>query len=177
MSSGTGRVQLRPMHENDVAGVVALQEVGAVRGLADVFPQDTHPFPAMEIAERWLEEVNEPGIACFIVVEDGVTVGFTATRGDELTHFGVAVERWGSGVAQQAHDATVELLAQAGLGAARLWVFDGNRRARRFYERLGWEASGVEKRSDFAPYPVLLEYRRDLAGSLKAAQRGQDVAR
>ena len=159
-------VRLRPMQADDVAAVVALQEPGAVRGLADVFAQDSYPFPAQEIADRWLAEIDDAELTCLVVLEDDRLVGFTGLRGDsEVLHFGVAVERWGSGVAQQAHDQTLDLLREGGCERARLWVFDGNRRGRRFYERLGWVATGAERRSDHAPYPVLLEYARDLGPS------------
>jgi RimJ/RimL family protein N-acetyltransferase len=40
-------------------------------------------------------------------------------------------------------------------------VFEGNRRARRFYEKLGWTPTGRTSRTTFAPYPVLLEYVRE----------------
>ena len=63
-------------------------------------------------------------------------------------------------MAQQAQDAALDLFAQAGVDVAQLWVFTDNRRARRFYERLGWDASGSERRSGFAPFAVLLQYRR-----------------
>jgi hypothetical protein len=36
----------------DVPRVVDVQKPGAVLGLAEVFPQDLHPFPRAAIAER-----------------------------------------------------------------------------------------------------------------------------
>ena len=156
-------VRLRVMRTEDVAAVVALQEPGAVRSLADLFPQESHPFPALEIADRWHVEIDDPELTCLVVLEDDRLVGFTGLRGDsEVLHFGVAVERWGTGVAQQAHEQTLGLLREAGCRCARLWVFEGNLRGRRFYERLGWTKTGVQRRSDYAPYPVLLEYCLDL---------------
>ena len=38
----------------DVAAVLDVQEPGAVLGLADVFPQDEHPFPREDVGRRWL---------------------------------------------------------------------------------------------------------------------------
>lgn len=40
-------------------------------------------------------------------------------------------------------------------------VFAGNGRACRFYEKLGWRATGAESRTSFPPHPTLLEYVLD----------------
>ena len=147
----------------DVPAVVAVQEPGSIEALVDVFPQDEHPFPRAEVTRRWLEELAEPGTDCFVVEEDGAVVGFAAARDDELFHLGVAVERWGSGVARTAHDALLDLIRDRGVAVAWLRVFEGNARARRFYERLGWVATGERSRSTFPPCPVLLRYELPLS--------------
>lgn len=169
MTTGARRttgVRLRAMTEIDVPAVVAVQEPGAVAALVDVFPQAEHPFPREEVARRWVEEVADPRIDCWVVEEgagdDGVVVGFAAARGDELLHLGVALERWGTGVAQAAHDALLDRMRERGVALAWLRVFEGNARGRRFYERLGWAATGDRSRSTFPPYPVLLRYERAL---------------
>ena len=41
----------------------------------------------------------------------------------------------------------------------RLRVFEANRRARRFYAKLGWAETEGVTRSTFEPHPVLIEYR------------------
>lgn len=103
------------MRPDDVAAVVGVQEPAAVEGLAAVFPQDRFPFPRVAIARRWLEEIDDPGIDCFVMLRAGTAVGFAAIRGKEVLHFGVALEEWGSGLAVAAHTELVERL-----GAARL---------------------------------------------------------
>lgn len=154
---------LRPMRAADVAQVLAVQEPGAVLGLSDVFPQDAHPFPRDEVARRWREEIEDPGVECSVVLLDGVVVGFVAIRANELLHFGIAVEHWGSGVATGAHDAALAAIRRAGHDRARLRVFTDNGRGRRFYDKLGWRPTGVRTRSSFAPHPELLWYERALA--------------
>ena len=160
---GTDRVRLRRMSAADVAQVIEVQEPGAVLGLADVFPQDAHPFPRDDVARRWREEIEEPRIDCFVVLLDEVVVGFVALRGNELLHFGIAVEHWGSGVATAAHDAALVALRQAGHDRAWLRVFTDNGRGRRFYDKLGWRPTGDRTRSSFPPHPELLRYERALA--------------
>lgn len=154
---------LRAMTAADVPRVVDVQEPGAVLGLAEVFPQDLHPFPRASIAERWLREIALPGTDCIVVLQDGEVAGFVAIRGEELLHFGIAVEHWGSGLAGTAHDAVVVRMRAYGVRRARLRVFTGNGRARRFYEKRGWRPTGERSRSSFAPCPELLTYDRPLS--------------
>lgn len=46
------RLVLRGMTAADVPQVLDVQEPASVVGLAEVFPQDTHPFPRDVIAGR-----------------------------------------------------------------------------------------------------------------------------
>ncbi|ACZ30634.1 GCN5-related N-acetyltransferase [Xylanimonas cellulosilytica DSM 15894] len=131
-------------------------------GLADVFPQDAYPFPRDDISARWLGEIADPAIQCFVVDVDGVVQGFAAIRGDEFLHFGVTVEQWGSGLARRAHDEVLARMRHAGVRTAWLRVFAGNGRGRRFYENLGWTLTGERSLTSFPPYPELLHYARTL---------------
>lgn len=153
---------LRTMRECDLDDVLAVQEPGSVLALGSIFPQDTHPFPRAELHARWGKEVRDPTIDCLVVELSGAVVGFVALRGEELLHFGIAVEQWGTGVARTAHDEALERLRRRGIGTARLRVFTGNERARRFYARLGWRSTGERTSTTFPPYPELLSYELDL---------------
>jgi hypothetical protein len=51
----------------------------------------------------------------------------------------------------------------SGVASLRLREFEANRRARRFYEKLGWSVTGERSRTTFPPYPELLEYAYPLA--------------
>jgi RimJ/RimL family protein N-acetyltransferase len=153
---------LRAMTAADVPAVLEVQEPGAVHGLSEVFPQDAFPFPRDEVAQRWLEEIATPGIDCFVVLLDGTVVGFAAIRGHEFLHFGIAVEHWGTGIAESAHDAVLDRMRGRGVRRAWLKVFAGNGRGRRFYEKLGWEPTGDRTHSSFPPHPELLRYELGL---------------
>lgn len=152
---------LRSMAADDLAPLLVVQEQGAVAGLSDVFPQATHPFPREDVRQRWQAELADPGITAFVAVgpDDGI-VGFAARRGDEILHFGTALETWGSGLAVWLHDALVATYPPE-ISRLRLRVFAGNGRGRRFYENLGWVPTGVESRTSFPPHPILLEYVLD----------------
>jgi RimJ/RimL family protein N-acetyltransferase len=142
----------------DLPALLDLQEPGAVAGLAEVFPQDTYPFPREAVLLRWRDELADPAVASYVAVdEDGGLAGFAARRDDELLHFGTSLDTWGSGLAGWLLDRLLETF-DPGLERVRLWVFTANRRGRRFYEKHGWQPTGRTTRSTFAPYPELLEY-------------------
>lgn len=147
----------------DVPAVLAVQKLGAVTGLAKVFPQDQFPFPREAVARRWLEEIETNGIDCLVVEKREEVIGFAAVRSDEFMHFGVALDLWGTGAAQDAHDAVLDRMVTVGITRAWLRVFTDNERGRRFYERLGWAFTGERSHSTFPPYAELLRYERRLS--------------
>lgn len=146
----------------DVPDVLLAQQPGAVIGLAQVFPQDEFPFPHEAVARRWLEEIETHEIDCLVIEQDEVVIGFAAVRADEFMHFGIALERWGTGAAQAAHDAILDRMRAMKVTRAWLRVFTGNERGRRFYERLGWAPTGERSHSTFPPHPELLRYELEL---------------
>lgn len=156
-------VLLRRATLPDLPGLLDVQETGAIRALASVFPQDDYPFPRADLERRWASEIENPDVDVQVVVRDeGSVDGFVAIRGDELLHFGTAVETWGSGLAATVHAEIIELLAAGGTTLAWLRVFEQNPRARRFYEKMGWRPTQRRSLSSFAPYPVLVAYECDL---------------
>lgn len=146
----------------DVPAVLAVQQPGAVIGLAKVFPQEEFPFPREAVARRWREEIETDGIDCLVVETAEEVIGFAALRSDEFMHFGIAIELWGTGAAEDAHDAVLDRMSSGGIIRAWLRVFTDNERGRRFYERMGWASTGERSHSTFPPYPELLRYEREL---------------
>jgi len=149
---------LRRMHRGDVPTVMDVQEPASVAGLSGVFPQDAHPFPRHVLAERWRAEIDDPAIECFVVTRDGAVAGFAALKGDELMHFGVAVEEWGSGLAVLAHDELLARMSAAGVVRPWLRVYADNPRGRVFWEKLGWVDTGERSRGPMPPHAELLTY-------------------
>lgn len=84
-----------------------------------------------------------------------------------LAHFWqlfVRQDLWGTGLAGQLHEMAVDEMRARGYVRARLFTPAGQARARRFYERRGWGASG-RSIAGFGERPLeLLEYVLDLAG-------------
>lgn len=151
------------MAQDDLDDVLYLQREASVAALSHIFPQDEHPFPSDEVRKRWSLEVESVDVDCFVVLgPQEETAGFAATRADELLHFGTAIHLWGSGLAGRAHDEILEHLRDKGFAEGSLRVFEENHRARRFYERRAWLATGEQSRTSFAPHPVLVHYVRPL---------------
>jgi GNAT superfamily N-acetyltransferase len=69
---------------------------------------------------------------------DGEVVGVLTVGGDELHAIYVDPAHWGRGVGQALLERAEELLAET-CDVAVLTCMVGNARARRFYERNGWE--------------------------------------
>ena len=58
------------MSLDDLPALIDLQQAGAVVGMADVFPQDQHPFPRDAILDRWRAEIADPTVICFVAIDD-----------------------------------------------------------------------------------------------------------
>ena len=153
-------IRLRAATPADVEEIMDVQEEGSVRALSGIFPQDEFPFPRAELTARWVTEISDPSVRVLVILQDGRITGYAALKEDQLLHFGTATHTWGTGLASAAHAELIKMLG----GAGRLWVLAGNHRARRFYEKMGWQATGRSVPDDFPPHPELIEYRLRPAG-------------
>lgn len=153
---------LREMRADDVPAVMVVQEPTSIAGLSGVFPQDEYPFPRDVLADRWRAEIADADIECFVILRDDAVAGFAALQADEVKHFGVAVEEWGSGLATQAHDELVARMAGAGVRRARLCVYAANPRGRAFWAKLGWTDTGERSDGPMPPHAEQLILEKPL---------------
>jgi ribosomal protein S18 acetylase RimI-like enzyme len=77
-----------------------------------------------------------------VVAADGEVVGFVMVVGDEVEQVYVSSRHRGSGVADVLLREAERRVRRNGHPSAWLAVVAGNRRARSFYERLGWSDEG-----------------------------------
>jgi GNAT superfamily N-acetyltransferase len=77
-----------------------------------------------------------------VAVVDGGVAGFVTVDGDEVEQVFVAADHRGTPVAAALLAEAERRIAAAGHDAAWLAVVAGNARARRFYERCGWNDAG-----------------------------------
>jgi GNAT superfamily N-acetyltransferase len=104
-----------------------------------------------------------------LVYEDaGEMVGVALTGPEWLDGLYVVPERWGSGIAVELHDEALGVVRAEGFEQCHLWVLEDNRRARRFYERLGWQLNERTRVVPYPPNPLDVSYTIDLkAGDLE----------
>jgi ribosomal protein S18 acetylase RimI-like enzyme len=96
----------------------------------------------------WTRALNE-GESIFVADDDGRVVGFVSVGACELYAIYTLPEVWGSAAGPALMRAAVAQLRDDGCAEAFLWVLEDNPRARRFYEREGWELDGGRKEDDF----------------------------
>lgn len=130
---------------------------------------------ALPIEDRW-----------WLAVLDGQIIGFVSTlpsRDEDvppMTGEVAAVyldQPWaGRGLGHAIFAHAVDDLRQRGYTRATLWVLDSNARARRFYEREGWQPDGARKTDGrFGIEIVEVRYQRALeAGAQRDGQADQE---
>ncbi len=108
---------------------------------------------------RWTDVLTEAQDSTTLVAEMGSTVvaicsiGPYRDRADddpgmELWMLNAHPDAFGTGAAAALHTEAVARMAATGEDRAALWVVEHNPRARRFYEREGWEADGARRTID-----------------------------
>lgn len=129
-----------------------IQREACLAGLGHIFPPRQYPFPDEDVLQRW----REFGGIVLAAERDGAVVGIAGVEACWLHGFYVLPEWWGSGIADELHDAA--LAAMSDCAELRLWTLTENRRARRFYEKRGWRLNGDTRVVPFPPNPVDVGY-------------------
>jgi ribosomal protein S18 acetylase RimI-like enzyme len=135
---------VRPGTPND-AEAVALVHVRAWQAAyAHVFPEQR--LAELSVDERALQWRKSPPL---VAEADGLIVGFVSVGASrdvdadgELFAIYVDPDYWRKGVGRNLITAAEERLRELGHEEATLWVLADNPRARRFYERVGWQHDG-----------------------------------
>lgn len=157
-------LSIRTADRADAAGIADVHVASWRAGYAGVLPESVlyaddfessrHDWwSRWELGDRQRVEVSERA--------DGRIVGFS-TFGPERARDGMPPGRgeiyafyfhpgaWGGAAASGLFRHSEQLLRDDGYAAATLWVLAANPRARAFYEKHGWTATGVE--ADFDAY-------------------------
>jgi ribosomal protein S18 acetylase RimI-like enzyme len=142
--------------DRDLAPVLAeLHRESAVAGYGHIFPQEAAPPSYDEVLNQWthwLGRDSELGRRAFVAYEGDTVVGVVLAGPDphdprrgHVARLYVTPRRWGAGIGRKLYCAALEHLRGAGFAEATLWVLERNDRARSWYERLGWRATGERK--------------------------------
>jgi len=146
--------QCRDAEPDDAATLSAL----ARRTFSETFghlydPADLAAFLTRHTPEAWAEEIADPAFAIRIVEQDGDAIGYAKLGPPSLPFepHGIAIElrqfylltaAQGTGVAQRLMAWVIDAARARGADSLYLSVFVDNHRARRFYERHGFERIG-----------------------------------
>jgi ribosomal protein S18 acetylase RimI-like enzyme len=165
------QIAIRPALVVDADAIAAVHVSGWRWGYAGQIPDGIlASLEEDERAARW-RSVLETGDAAVFVAEDRARVlGFAAcgrsrdndSSGDgELYALYLHAEAAGTGAGAALLRAAIAELRGRGFERAVLWVLSTNARARRFYEREGWEQDGATKTEDLDGFPLVeVRYRR-----------------
>ena len=142
----------------DAADADALAELGA-RTFTHTFghlyqPDDLQLFLQNHSPENWTKELKDPGFEVQVAERDGALVGYVKLgpphlpfepRGEaaELRQLYVVEEVKGQGVADELINWVIRRARDQRADYLYLSVFVDNHRARRFYERYGFEPEGT----------------------------------
>ncbi len=173
----SGSVFVRDARDGDGAAIGRVQVQSWQATYRGVFGDDHLDALDLEARGRewteWLATGDERPHARMLVVEvDAIVQGFSSI-GPNQDGLGSDVgEVWsiylhpdviGRGVGRALFAAVVDVLRARGHVEAVLWVAEANVRARRFYERAGWNADGATKTdTSFGPPVVEVRYRTRL---------------
>jgi len=162
---------------DDAAGIAHVHVESWRAAYKGIVPQDV--LDAMSEERRtadWADILTAGTSRNWVAVRDGRVVGFAGTAeldgadapdvapgGKELATIYVLREAWDTGVGRALMDEVVARHLADGTPELVLWVFTENERARRFYERAGWQADGIARELAIggAQLPIV-RYRRTL---------------
>lgn len=117
-------------------------------------PADLASFLDGLTLERWRAEIADPAFAFILAEQDGTPVGFfkmgphslpVTPTGPmiELRQLYLLASQQGTGLAARMMDRVIATARQRGAAELFLSVYIDNHRARRFYERYGFEEVGI----------------------------------
>lgn len=182
MADAASTFVIRAATRDDADSITDVQVASWRAGYAHVFPESVLFADDFDSSRRtfWNAWRFAPGHRIAVATEDdgdkgGRVIAFCSygpererargfTGRGEVWAFYLHPDRWGSGAASELMDHVEQRLRAEGFATAVLWVLDDNPRARRFYERHGWEATGIEAAfDDYCDVSVPeVEYRKEL---------------
>ena len=168
--------RIRPATGADSDAVISFLQAG-FRAFGDFAPgwQAPEPSASERLANEWVLDHPDTWV---VVAEDasgvagqcGFHPGHTERlmRGERIAGLAhlwqlfVRRDQWGSGLAGQLHDMALAEMHARGYARTRLFTPEVQVRARRFYEKRGWELSGRSIGGFGEPPLELVEYEREV---------------
>ncbi len=144
--AGTDLV-VRPARPTDLGAMTLVWADASRTAYRPIFPTGVPPPSLAALLRVWEHSVEHPGCQVFVAASGDQVVGTVLVeRNDDgsgdFARLYVHPSRWGSGIGRALYDAALDSLRTSLATEVRLWVLEANRRARDWYEREGWTASG-----------------------------------
>jgi len=151
---------LRIAHENDIPALAALHCQGWIDSYQGLIPQDyLDGLNAEEFSEKWQKWMADDISTTLIAEgEDGKSAGFcmfgplrTPVPGQsairpiysaEIYAIYLGKDHWGKGLAQEFFQESAKTLKEQKHYSMALWVVGGNKRACKFYDKMGGQRIG-----------------------------------
>jgi putative acetyltransferase len=153
---------IREARSDEAELLAEIQREASLAALGHIFPPELYPFPTDAVRERWLEAVGDPELTVLVNEQEGKAAGVAGCRAEWLDGLYVLPAWWSRGIGRELHDEVLARLRAAGCERCHLWALEHNHRARRFYERLGWQENGDSRVVPFPPNPIDLGYSIEL---------------
>lgn len=168
----TSPVVVRPATPGEARALAALHLASAVAGYGAIFPPESPPPTVDELTDAWTAWLADPRTTVLVADQPerprtGVVVACPDPADPAVGHVArlyVAPDAWGRGIGRRLHDACLGVLRRDGFTEATLWVLEDNRRARSWYERLGWRPTDLRTTVDARAGIDDVGYRRATAG-------------
>lgn len=143
---------------DEAAALLEVERAASLAALAHVFPPQRYPYPDVDVLARWELVLADPEVTVEVAGAPGELVAVVAYDRTSVRHLAVRPEAWGHGWGSAALSRAEAAMAASGAATAMLWVLRDNDRARGWYERRGWRATGVTREAPWPPYPPEWEY-------------------
>jgi GNAT superfamily N-acetyltransferase len=153
-----GMQGIREARPEEAKLLATVQESASVAALGHIFPPELYPYPRVAVQARWTAAAADPATRTLIALSDNEPVGAACVSREWLEGLYVVPERWGTGLAHELHGRALEVVRDLGSARCHLWVLEDNTRARRFYERRGWQENGETRVVEFPPNPLDVGY-------------------
>lgn len=135
-------MECRNATADDVEPLAQLWHDGWQDAHARILPEEVRAART----QRSFRERLSAGLASLRVIDDALgAAGFSFQKDDELYQFYVHTRVRGTGFAQRLIEDAHAQFARRGVTTAWLACAIGNERAARFYEKAGWQRSGVRQ--------------------------------
>jgi GNAT superfamily N-acetyltransferase len=154
---------VRQAGPTDWEAVLVVHERAVVAGWSDLYEPHGVPVPLELIRQRWRASFESSSNRFAVYEQSGQILGVCLVAPPWLHALSVSPEYWGTDVAAALHDDAIAAIKAAGESDALLRVMAENKRARRFWEKMGWAllpGSGVPHKDP--PHFQTLTYHRHL---------------